>query len=516
MPAAVFLVTQPRTSDFAVHVFRAGLFEREGFAVWNGAWYGGHHTPGYSALFPPLAAVLGPALVGAASAVAGAALFASLAERRFGARARAGVLWFAVATASMLFSGRLPFALGVALGLGALLALAQRRRGAAADLAVATGLASPVAALFLALLAAALALSGAVRRPAAGADVRVGIALAAAALAAPVILALAFPEGGHHPFPPESFLTVLAVALLVAALVPAEHRAVRAGALLYAAAAVAAFALPTPMGNNMVRLGALAGGPVLLAALGGRLPGGPSRRALAAATLAGLAVWQWSAPVRDVARAVRDPSAQAAYYRPLLGFLAGAASPADRIEIPFTETHWEAAEVAPRFPLARGWERQLDVERNALFYEGRLDDRRYEAWLRENGVRFVAVPGAALDQSAKAERALALRDPPYLAPRWRSPDWQVFEVVPPPPAALREDGADVVLRDLRADAVVLDVGRPGPVLVRVRPSPYWRTREGCVERAGEWTRVLARRPGRVRLFMSVAPARLLARGRRCG
>jgi hypothetical protein len=61
----VFLLTQPRTSDFAVQVFRAGLVEREGLAVWNGAWYAGHHALAYSLLTPPLSALLGPALVGA-------------------------------------------------------------------------------------------------------------------------------------------------------------------------------------------------------------------------------------------------------------------------------------------------------------------------------------------------------------------------------------------------------------------------------------------------------------------
>jgi hypothetical protein len=58
--------------------------------------------------------------------------------------------------------------------------------------------------------------------------------------------------------------------------------------------------------------------------------------------------------------------------------------------------------------------------------------------------------------------------------------------------------------------------RPGPAIVRVRWSPYWRAHGGCVERAGEWTRVIARRTGRVRLTTTFSPERVVLRGRRCG
>ena len=54
-----------------------------------------------------------------------------------------------------------------------------------------------------------------------------------------------------------------------------------------------------------------------------------------------------------------------------------------RVEIPFTDNHWESRWVAPHVPLARGWERQLDRERNALFYDGRpLTPARYRALAR--------------------------------------------------------------------------------------------------------------------------------------
>ena len=61
---AVYLLAQPATADMAAHSYRAWLFQHEGLTVWNAQWYGGHHVLGYSLLFAPLAAAIGPALVG--------------------------------------------------------------------------------------------------------------------------------------------------------------------------------------------------------------------------------------------------------------------------------------------------------------------------------------------------------------------------------------------------------------------------------------------------------------------
>ena len=126
--AVVYLIWQPRTVDLAAHTFRADLFGEEGFTIWNGLWYGGHHTPAYSVLSPPLAWLLSPALALAVAAVASAALFGPLARGAFGEEAaRWGAIWFGVGSATLLFTARLPFALGVAFGLAALLALQRRR-----------------------------------------------------------------------------------------------------------------------------------------------------------------------------------------------------------------------------------------------------------------------------------------------------------------------------------------------------------------------------------------------------
>jgi len=164
--AAVWMAVHPHTVDMAAHTFRAKLFGQEGFTIWNGQWYGGHHTPGYSVLFPPLAWALGPWVAGALSAVAAAALFEPLARGHWGERGRLGALWFGIGTGTLLFTGRLPFAMGVAFGIASLLALQRRRIRLAVLAAIGSGLASPVAALFLTLAALAAAFTATTRRPA--------------------------------------------------------------------------------------------------------------------------------------------------------------------------------------------------------------------------------------------------------------------------------------------------------------------------------------------------------------
>src|SRR4051795_3312051 len=159
--AALYLIIDPPSADLAAQVYRSAQFGREGLALWDNAWYAGHHMPGYSVLFPPLGSLLGARVVGALSAVASAFLFQRIADEHFHyAEGRPGVVWFAAATSLNLITGRLAFGLGVTVGLAAVLAVTHRRDALGALLAVATTLASPVAGLFLALGAAAWWLTG--------------------------------------------------------------------------------------------------------------------------------------------------------------------------------------------------------------------------------------------------------------------------------------------------------------------------------------------------------------------
>ena len=508
----LFLVLEPRPGDLAVHVFRAALFGREGFTIWNGDWYGGHHTPAYSVLAPPLSWLIGPRLLLVASCVACAALFERIVAGHFGARrAWLGAIWFAVGTATLLATSRLPFALGTAFGLAGALALQRGWRRAALVFAVLSPLASPVAGLFTALggVAYGLSASGENQRR------RTGAAIALAALAPPVLLSVAFPEGGRAPFPVTAYLPIPVFCVACLIVIPPEERALRIGAVLYALGATLALAVETPMGGTAARLGMLFGGPLLLCATWDRLRR-PSMRlaAVAAVGFALLGYWQWTSAIRDIDKALRDPAARADYFDPLRQYLA--TLPARRrIEIPFTSSRWENAEVAPLAPLARGWLRQLDTGRNPVFYRGDLNRLTYASWLAENAVRYVALPSAKPDKSSYAERALIEQGQPYLRLRWRSDDWRLYDVLLAAPMVIPQGGANIVLDQYGSDELLLDVKRAGAALVRVRWTPYWFAAGGCVERAGDWTRVIAPRRGFMRLSTRFAPERIVQHGRRC-
>ncbi len=157
--ATVYVIVSPPSFDLAAHLLRAKLFRAEGFGLWNNWWYAGHHTLGYSVLFPPIEAALTPQLAAGLASVGTAALFERLAYDHFGPDAWVGSVWFGAATASNLFTGRLAFAFGMLPAMAAMVALQRRRTGLATSAAALAALASPVAALFVALGGASVAIA---------------------------------------------------------------------------------------------------------------------------------------------------------------------------------------------------------------------------------------------------------------------------------------------------------------------------------------------------------------------
>jgi hypothetical protein len=549
-----YVIAAPPSTDLAAASYRSFLFSHAGFTLWDNAWFGGHHLPAYSVLAPALGALLGPQLLAALSMTLASALFALLIDGLFSARAsRIAALWFALGAALALLANRIPFDLGLALGLAALLAARAasarpgRRRPLALALVLLCSLASPVAGAFLALALLAWALAARPRfprRPPSMAPIpgtrlapvtRRGpgrvwpAALALVALAPIALLALAFPEGGTQPFVASAFYPALAGVLLIAALIPAPRsdpslNVLRAGALLYAAALVGAYLVASPVGGNADRLGALAAGPLAACALGGRAARGWRRYALVALAPF-LLYWQANAPVADFLAGASDPAVQASYYAPLLGELrtlgVGFGARPARIEAVPTRDHFEARWLAPHVALARGWERQLDRRDGALFYEAHpLTAARYRAWLLENAVAYVALPDAPLDYSARGEARLLAGagrgGPPsaYLREVWRAAHWRLFAVLgaralADPPAALTRLGGD---------SFTLDAPHPGTFLARVRFTPYWALARGhgCVRRApGGWTALQARVAGSLEVTIDFSLARVFSRGPRC-
>ena len=514
--SAAYVIASPPSLDLAAHLFRAQLFGREPFGIWNNYWYAGHHIVGYSLLFPAASWLLTPQLAAALAATATAALFEPLARRHFGEDSWVGATVFAAATAANLFTGRLAFAFGALPGMAATVALDRRRTWLACLFAVLTALSSPVAALFVGLVGASYAVAGwwSRRGPRAGIP---GVAVALAALVPVGALAYAFPEGGTEPFVTSAFLPIPLLGIGALLGIPREHPVLRAGVVLYTLGTTASYLVPTAIGSNAGRLGTWLAAP--LAAL---LFWRPSRRGDAArrrgmALLAVLALpllyLQWHDPVRDLATASSDSSNSVGYYRPLLGFLERQKGPPFRVEIPFTAFHWEAYAVASRFPIARGWERQLDVKDNPLFYSERLTSARYERWLHANAVRFVAVANAPLDYAGRAEARLIARGLRYLREVMHTAHWRVYAVKDPTPIA---QGA-ATLTALGPDWVTLRARRAGGVFLHIHFTPYWAlTRgSGCVEPAGAYTRLVIRRAGPVKVGIDFSLGRIGATSPRC-
>jgi hypothetical protein len=545
--AAAMLAWNPPVGDLAAQVFRTELFQRGGLSIWNGSWYGGHYTLTYSVLFPPLAALLGPRLVGTLAIVASAYLFDRLVRDRWGEAARWATLWFGAGVVTLLADGQLTFALGVSFGLASLRALQVNRSPLAFLAATACALSSPVAAVFLAgvLLAGAVDVGGSAgrffrgwrggwflarslqgrgaiphdrtrgqgsrtHRPAAWA--------ASIALALTLIPNVVFPGAGEFPFAFSSYIAIplwCGSALYLTSGVAKEESQLRRAVLAYLLAATVIWLVPNAMGGNAVRLGALFGGPVLAAVLLAHRPRVPVW--FLALFLAGGLYWQVTASVSQIARSVGDPSTSAAYFEPLAKWLRAHGGDGVRVEVPPTANHWESAYLAPEVDLARGWLRQLETTRDNIFYaDSHLTDRAYRSWLRDNAIRFVALPDAPLDYSSVAERRLILREPPYLVPRWRSAHWRVYEVRNPAPLVQPLGTGVASVRWIGHESFALDVRRPGEFLVRVAFTPYWSIArgQGCLIRRGDWTVARAGRPGvfRVAADFSVGRAWKAATG----
>lgn len=489
--AALMLLWSPPVGDLAAQVFRTELFEQAGLAIWNGSWYGGHYTLTYSFLFPPLASLLGPQVVGGLAVVASAYLFDRLVRDRWGAEARWATLWFAAGVVTLLADGQLTFALGVALGLASLRGLQIGREAPAVAAAGACALASPVAGAFLAGVVLA-GLAEPRRRPG-----RAPLAAAALALALTVVPNLAFPESGQFPFELSSYIAIplwCGGALLVIRGLP-EERQLRRVLLGYLLVATAVWLVPNAMGGNAVRLGALFGGPVLAAVVVARRPSVPTW--FLALALAGGLYWQLTASVTQIARSVGDPSTRAEYFQPAAEWLRAHGGEEARIEVPPTANHWESAYLADDFDLARGWLRQLDTTRDRVFYEGRLSHPTYSAWLRRNAISYVALPDAPLDYSSVAERRLILSAPPYLELRHRSEHWRIYQVRGAKPLVAPLGAGEAETLWVGRQGFALDVSEPGRFLVRVSFTPYWSIARGsgCILRRGDWTVARASRPG---------------------
>ena len=360
----------------------------------------------------------------------------------------------------------------------------------AALIALLASATSPVAGLFLGLAGVALLVSG----RAGG-----GLLLAVPAAIPLALTAGLFGDGGWMNISRADAVRAIVTGLVVAVLVP--RRAVRVAAILPSAGVLAAALIHTPVGLNATRLVTMFALPVLAAyAVIPRL-----RRAqiwVLVPVLVAVTVWQPPVVVLDV-RDIGNPTADPAYFRPLRDQLARLPL-SGRVEIPPTRDYWEAAYLGD-VPLARGWLRQADIDRNPLFFTDvpgapgtgvELTADSYRQWLTGRSVQYVAVPDAELSWPGRAEAELIRAGQPYLSEIWSDPDWHLYAVAAPEPIV----APPAVQVSRSAAALTFDVPAAGDFIVRVHHYRWLTVTGGATaEPSGEWTLVRVPSPGRYTL-----------------
>ncbi|MGZ9931489.1 MFS transporter [Streptomyces sp. NC-S4] len=464
--------------DLAAQDAWAEFVGRHPDSAYNLAWYGGMHPVSYSVVSPYLMHMLGVRTTMMIAGTVSAGLLALILTRCRGAVREP--LWPALAGVYGLLcnalSGRVTFGLGVMFALGAVAAVfcwprkwAERRWAKAAAAAPLAGLAtaaSPVAGLFLGVIAAALFLSG--RRPGA-------YALGLAPVAVVGLSAWLFPFSGTQPMKIGSAGLPFVFGLLIVFLVPRRWKTVRIASAVYALGVFLTWVIDSQVGSNVTRMVMLFGGVALLAALPYELP--RSRRWYAVLlAFVGLNAWITTNSVTDIVRTT-PLAAWSRELAPLVDQLQKAGADRGRVEVVPASSHRESSAFPSYVNLARGWNRQADLERNPLFYDDTLTADSYRAWLERWAVHYVVLPADKPDSGGEDEAKLVRGGLPYLQQVWGDANWQLFKVDGPTDLVA---GPATVVR-ASADQLVVDVKQPGRVLVRIPHSPWL----GLVDAAGK-------------------------------
>ncbi|MFF3911499.1 MFS transporter [Streptomyces sp. NPDC001848] len=455
--------------DLAAQDAWAEFVGRHPDSAYNLAWYGGMHPVSYSVVSPYLMSVLGVRTTMMIAGTASAGLLTLILIR---SRAVREPRWPALAGVFGLLcnaiSGRVTFGLGMVFALGATAAVFcwpyrwRHKRWAkalgAASLASLATMSSPVAGLFVGLVAVALFLQK--RRPGAW-------ALGLAPTAVVALSAWLFPFSGTQPMTWASTILPFAFAVLAFSLVPKEWKTVRITAAVYGLSVLLVWLISSQIGSNITRLAMLFAGVVLVAALPFAVP--RSRRWYAiVVACTGFVVWIGVKTVDDIVHTT--PAASWAHeLAPLVHQLQVVGAEKGRVEVVPARSHREASALAPYVNLARGWNRQADMERNPLFYDDTLNSANYHAWLQRWAVHYVVLPKGEPDgDGGERERELVQRGMPYLKQIWGDANWQLFAVTDPTPLA---DPPAVVDRAEQGE-LTIQVKQAGRVLIRVPYSPW--------------------------------------------
>lgn len=474
--ASVLVWLGPPGADFAAHAYQRSAFLQHGFALWNNFWYAGRYSfITYSLIYYPLAALIGIKALAVATVAAAAFAFAALVGREWGPTARWSSFTFAVVWAGIVLSGAFPFALGAALALFALWLLQGGSRWRFGALALLTIAASPLAFLLLTVVLAGIGVARWRERRRFVAPA----AVVGAILVTEATLWRLFPDSGRYPFSWQELAPICIFCVLGAGLTwnVDSGRVLRWVFVVYLIGAFFVFAVPSAVGENVARLRYVSL-PVAVLALSLRR-WRPLPLVLPALLLA--VSWNITPLAFSFVSSENDQAAKAAYWQPAISYFHRHLSLSYRVEAVDTAGHWDAVYL-PRagVPLARGWFRQNDFPQNKLLYsDDALSRRGYLAWLRSLGVRFVVLPDAPLDYSARREAQLLRSGGSGLAPVLRTTHLTIFEV--PSPRSLITGPSPARVAALTETRVTVAVAAAGTYRLAIRYSPYWSASSGCLD-----------------------------------
>ncbi|MFJ3719030.1 MFS transporter [Streptomyces sp. NPDC090057] len=456
--------------DLAAQDAWAEFVGRHPDSAYNLAWYGGMHPVSYSVVSPYLMSLLGVRTTMMLAGTVSAGLLTLVLLR---SRVVRNPLWASLAGVLAFVcnavSGRVTFGLGTMFALGSVAAVFcwphrwRFKRWAkalvAAPLAALATMSSPVAGLFVGLVAVALFLQK--RRPGAWA-----LGLAPSAVVA--VSAWLFPFSGTQPMTFGSVVMPLLYGLLCLFLVPKEWITVRLTAGVYSLGVVLVWLISSQIGSNISRLPMLFAGVTLIAALPYTVPRSRKWYVTVLAFL-GFAGWIGFKSVDDIVHTTPTAS-WARELAPLVNQLQNVGAEKGRVEVVPARSHREASALAPYVNLARGWNRQADMERNPLFYDDTLNSANYHEWLQRWAVHFVVLPKDNPDGNGggERERTLLRRGMPYLRQVWGDANWQLFKVTDPTPLA----EPDAVVDRAEQGEMTLQVRKPGRILIRIPYSPW--------------------------------------------
>jgi hypothetical protein len=409
--AIAFLVIRPDVGDLQAALGRE-MAAAQGVGLWYWfGWFSGGTTPGhYSILSPWLTSWIGAAPALALATVITTPLAAkALAGTRY---ATLGV-WVATFTAACnMWSGRVPFALGCAAAVGAVVAIRSGRMLPTIALAVLSVLFSPVSGALLAMVLAMTVLVERGRR-------RLQLAAVIAAGGCLVAELLIFGSPGPQGFSLGAALITSWTLLWFLFARPA--RALRPVIIASAALAPVLSLIPNGMGSNFPRLAWICL-PAVVAATAS------TRRLVAVFAIAPALVCCAEATAVDLVRA-HQPTAQHAFYASLDKELDSLKIVNYRLEaVVDNNIHTAADALITHVALARGYETQEDNALNAvLLSKTALNPVSYRRWLDENAVGYIAISKVLKNPTFEAQ-LINSGQLGYLTQIWTDPDWNLYRV----------------------------------------------------------------------------------------